>query len=221
MAFDPLRGPREILRVEVAGQQWLIERTADLETLWDEMDELDFSEDERLPYWAELWPASILLGEWLVSNKKMIAGKKCLDLGCGLGLTAIIASGLGASVTAFDYEFSPLFFAKGNAKANNVAQPLWLQMDWRDPALAPSSFDFIWGGDILYEKKFFDPLEKLFRHVLKPDGKIWMAEPRREVSAPVWARLESFGWKTALPLTAKAACCGADMTVNIREVTPN
>ncbi|WP_027177616.1 class I SAM-dependent methyltransferase [Maridesulfovibrio bastinii] len=219
MTFDPLQGSIEVLAVEVAGVSWKLERTSDLETLWNEIGENDFGEDERLPYWAELWPASVLLGEWLVARAEDLKGSKCLDLGCGLGLTAVIASGLGADVVAFDYEFAPLHFARRNAFKNNVPQPLWMQMDWREHALKPGSVDFIWGGDILYEKRFFDPLERLFRHALKPGGKIWMAEPRRDVSASVWGRLESLGWNTALPLTAKAACCGAEMTVNIREVT--
>lgn len=217
--YDPLQGPSEILRVDIAGKEWLLERTADLETLWNAMDDQDFGDDERLPYWAELWPASVLLGEWLFKRKDDLRGARCLDLGCGLGLTAVIAAGLGADVVAFDYEFAPLHFARKNAVANGVPQPLWLQMDWRNPAVLSGSFDYIWGGDILYEKRFFSPLEALFRSALKPGGKIWMAEPRRDVSASVWGRLESMGWKTHLPLTSKAACCGCEMTVNIREVT--
>ncbi|WP_320172467.1 methyltransferase domain-containing protein [Maridesulfovibrio sp.] len=209
---------REIIEVNTAGRVWKIERTADLETLWESIGEDDFGDDERLPYWAELWPASVLLGEWLYRNAGLIRGRRCLDLGCGLGLTAIIGQSLGAEVVAFDYEIEPLFFARGNSVLNSVRQPLWLQMDWRSPALADSSFDFIWGGDILYEKRFFDPLEKLFRRVLKPGGTIWMAEPVRDVSLPVWEQLESMGWNTALPLTEKAACCHAEMTVNIRKV---
>ncbi|CCO23859.1 class I SAM-dependent methyltransferase [Maridesulfovibrio hydrothermalis] len=218
--MDQILSDRDIIEVRTAGQLWKIERTADLETLWESIGEDEFGEDERLPYWAELWPASVLLGEWLYRNAELIKGAKCLDLGCGLGLTAIIGQSLGAEVVAFDYELAPLYFARNNAVANKTGQPLWLQMDWRDPSLAGNSFDFIWGGDILYEKRFFDPLEKLFRRVLKPGGTIWMAEPSRDVSVPVWARLESLGWKTSLLLTEKAACCNAEMTVNIREVVP-
>lgn len=212
--------PRETLRVNTAGRVWKIQRTADLEALWNSIGEDDFGADERLPYWAELWPASVLLGEWLYRNSAGIRGRRCLDLGCGLGLTAIIGQSLGADVVAFDYEIEPLYFARDNAVLNSSTQPLWLQMDWRDPALAEKSFDFVWGGDILYEKRFFDPLEKLFRRVLKPGGTIWMAEPVRDVSVPVWEKLESMGWKTSLPLTEKAACCHAEMTVNIREIVP-
>lgn len=218
--YDCFAAERETIEVKTAGRVWKIERTADLETLWDSIGEDEFGDDERLPYWAELWPASVLLGEWLYRNTEMIRGKRCLDLGCGLGLTAIIGQSLGADVVAFDYEYEPLVFARDNAVINSASQPLWLQMDWRFPALAGQSFDFIWGGDILYEKRFFDPLEKLFRQVLKPGGKIWMGEPVREVSGPVWDRLESMGWKTCLPLTEKAACCHTEMTVNIREVVP-
>jgi len=42
----------ERLKVHAAGRDWFLERTGDLEKLWDEMDQEDFGEDERLPYWA-------------------------------------------------------------------------------------------------------------------------------------------------------------------------
>ncbi|OEU65326.1 MAG: methyltransferase type 11 [Desulfovibrio sp. S3730MH75] len=218
--MDWVSGDREIIAVNTAGREWKIERTADLESLWNSIGEDDFGDDERLPYWAELWPASVLLGEWLYRNRELIKGKKCLDLGCGLGLTAVIGASLGADVVAFDYEFLPLHFARNNAELNETTQPLWLQMDWRDHALSEGSFDYIWGGDVFYEKRFFGPLERLFRQVLKPGGTIWMAEPVRDISTPVWEKLDSLGWKTSLPLTEKAACCNAEMTVNIREVVP-
>jgi len=63
---ENLSTDREVIEVKTAGRIWKIERTADLETLWDSIGEDDFGEDERLPYWAELWPASVLLGGMVI-----------------------------------------------------------------------------------------------------------------------------------------------------------
>ncbi|MDD4649751.1 MAG: hypothetical protein PHO79_07035, partial [Desulfoplanes sp.] len=82
--------------VDIAGQTWTLERVADLETLWDAMD--DDEGDEHIPYWVELWPASLTLATWIIEHKKKLQGKTCLDLGCGMGLTAIIAASIGARV---------------------------------------------------------------------------------------------------------------------------
>lgn len=195
-----------------------MEREYDLDVLWDDMEEDDFGDDERMPYWAELWPASLLLGEWLDHNRNLIAGRNCLELGCGMGLTAIIAAAAGARVTAMDYEFRAVRRARANADINSGPSPNWITMDWRAPALKPASFDFIWGADILYESRFHAPLTDLFRSLLAPGGVIWLGEPLRRVSAPVWKRLERRGFIVHKVLTEKAPFEQYKTTVNIWEV---
>lgn len=207
-------------RVEVAigGRTWLLDRAADMEALWDAMDDSDFGDDERLPYWAEVWPASVLLGRHILRNADRVAGRACLDLGCGLGLTGMVAAYVGAEVAAFDYEWSAVHFARHNATLNGVPQPLWIQMDWRWPAVRANAFDFMWGGDILYEKRFFAPLIRLFRHALAPGGKIWIGEPVRSVSRSVWDDLRSEGFEPKKLAVEKVSLCGQAPTVNLWEI---
>ncbi|MDR2893271.1 MAG: 50S ribosomal protein L11 methyltransferase [Deltaproteobacteria bacterium] len=190
------------LTVRAAGRDWELCRPADLESLWEALAAdtppalphgskgaggrepafvKAFEEDERLPYWVELWPASIALSDWLHSNSARIRGKRCLDLGCGLGLTAMVASACGALVLAMDYEKDALDFARLNAELNGVPQPLWTVMDWRAPAVRRASLDFIWGGDIMYERRFVTPVLDFLDYALAPDGVVWLAEPNRNV----------------------------------------
>lgn len=211
--------PGSRVEVEVEGRTWLLDRAADMEALWDAMDEDDLDDDERLPYWAEVWPASVLLGRHILRNAARLEGKACLDLGCGLGLTGIIASSIGAKVAAFDYEWPAVRFAHHNAELNGVEQPLWMLMDWREPAVKEGAFDFIWGGDVLYEKRFFEPLIQLFRHALAPGGKIWIGEPVRTVSRPVWDELRERGFVPEKLTVEKVALCGQEPTVNLWEIT--
>ena len=91
-----------------------------MESLWESMvPEKAWEEDERLPYWAELWPSSLALANWLFANRDSIAGKSCMDLGCGLGFTALCGASLGAFVIGADYEADAIALAKENAAANN------------------------------------------------------------------------------------------------------
>ncbi|QGY41639.1 methyltransferase domain-containing protein [Pseudodesulfovibrio cashew] len=221
MSTTRLTVPDPGSRVEVAvdGRVWLLDRAADMEALWDAMGDDDLDEDERLPYWAEVWPASVLLGRHILRNADRLKGCRCLDIGCGLGLTGMIAADAGAQVAAFDYEWPAVSFARHNAALNKVEQPLWLVMDWRYPALAEGVFDFIWGGDVLYEKRFFDPLIRLFRHALAPGGKIWIGEPVRTVSRPVWDELRAEGFAAEKLTVEKVALCGQNATVNLWEIT--
>src|SRR5688500_18369347 len=52
--------------------------------------------DERIPYWADLWPSAIGLCEHLVKSKIINPDITVHDMGCGLGLPGIIAGMLGA-----------------------------------------------------------------------------------------------------------------------------
>lgn len=214
----PLPGCGSRVRVAVGGRTWLLDREADMEALWERMGEGDLGEDERLPYWAEVWPASVLLGRHILRNAGTVRGRPCLDLGCGLGLTGIIASHAGARVVAFDYEWPAVRFARHNATLNTASQPLWMLMDWRQPAVKAGAFDFIWGGDVLYEKRFFDPLIRLFRHALAPGGRIWIGEPVRTVSRPVWDELRAEGFAPQKLAMEKVALCGQNATVNLWEI---
>ena len=187
--------------VAACGRDWSLRRPAALEELWDSLDEEEFGEDERLPYWVELWPASLALAELLFEEREYICGKRCLDLGCGLGLTAMVGTWLGAWVMAVDYEPEALLFARRNADANTIPQPLWTAMDWRRPALARGSIECVWGGDIMYERRFVSPVLAFLGHVLARGGKAWMAEPGRDVYDHFRAALVAGGWQSRLVRT--------------------
>ncbi len=149
-----------------------------------------FESDERLPYWTELWPSSIALSRWIYSQKERVAQKTCLDLGCGLGLTALVGHMCGAHIIAMDYEEDAVQFAHKNMRVNaekglfdntSAPPPLWTVMDWRAPAVKRGSLDLIWGGDIMYEKRFVQPVLRFIDYALDVHGKAWIAEPCRSV----------------------------------------
>ncbi|GAB6176425.1 methyltransferase domain-containing protein [Desulfobaculum senezii] len=216
-----VNGPRQRLEVTAAGRTWLIERTADLETLWESIGEDDFGQDERLPYWAELWPSSVVLANWLAQNRERIAGRVGVDMGCGLGLTALVGALYGARVLAFDYEYEPLVFAHGNAPLNGVSQPLWVQMDWRSAACAAGAADFIWAGDIIYEKRFIGAVTDFLDHTLAADGVAWIAEPGRAVAKPFERAVRELGWSFRRVVTETMQWEGHPVTVHILEITKN
>lgn len=181
------------LRVQAAGRTWSLARPADLESLWQEMDDIAPGAEDNIPYWVELWPATVALCGWLAGRD--LSGRTCLDLGCGLGLSALAASMRGAHVVGMDHQHEALCFAALNARENAAPSPLWICADWNRPALAAGVFDHIWGGDVFYEQRFFEPLEKLLLRCLKPDGRAWFADPERTVSRDVWSRFARRGWK--------------------------
>lgn len=168
-----------LVSAQVAGRTWHLRKPGNLDDLWEAM--AVNNPDERLPYWVELWPSSLVLAEWLFSRKDEIANKCCLDVGCGLGLTAMLGAWLGADMLAMDYEFDALEFCRHNSKINHVRQVTWLLMDWRKPAFSRACIWRAWAGDVMYEKRFIAPLLDFLSFVLAPTGKIWIAEPGRKI----------------------------------------
>jgi ETFB lysine methyltransferase len=224
----------DLIETQVLGQTWRLSRPADLESLWEAMCAASEGQpgtsclpglnggDERLPYWVELWPAAVLLARWLCGQAALVRGRVCLDVGCGLGLSSLVAASVGARVLAFDYEPEALAYARRNIALNRELlagrEPLFALMDWRTPALAPGSVDVLVGADILYERRFFEPVAALLDYALAPGGVAWLADPERAVSSGVWERLGELGWRVSTPLTDKVAQGGQNMTVHLREI---
>jgi predicted nicotinamide N-methyase len=143
---------------------------------------------------VELWPASLALAVWLKGNQERIGKRVCLDLGCGLGFTALVGALAGARVIAMDYEPAALAYARKNAIENAVPSPLWTVMDWRKPAVAPKSCEYIWGGDVMYENRFVTPVFDFIAYALAENGIAWIAEPERNVYELFKNTLFSRGW---------------------------
>jgi ETFB lysine methyltransferase len=186
-------GPCMPVAVSCGGRTWTLQRAGDLEELWESMTGEEFGDDERMPYWAELWPASLLLGKWVLAHSGELEGSLCLDLGCGLGLVSVIAASAGARVVAVDYEWPAVYCASQSMQANRV-RFFPVQMDWRAPAFKSGRFDLIVGGDILYEERFVEPVAGLLESALAPGGRAWFAGPERTPSKYAWERLPQLGF---------------------------
>ena len=115
------------------------------------IDEAAFEDDEFLPYWAELWPAAIALAEALPD----VAGLRVVELGCGLGVPALVAAARGAQVTATDWSTEAIELLRRNAEQNGLRLSAEVR-DWRDPW--SERFDLALAADVLYEQRNVAPV---------------------------------------------------------------
>lgn len=167
------------LQIQFAGKKWLLDHSRDIDQLWSQLNEYELA-DERIPYWAELWPSSLALARLLQAKKEEIWHQPCLDLGCGLGFTGLVGQFLGASVIGCDYTLRALQTARQHSKINSISLS-WVAMDWRDPAVKKGSIWRIWAADILYERRAMRPVLNFLQWSLSAGGKAWLAEPGRSV----------------------------------------
>jgi predicted nicotinamide N-methyase len=157
----------------------------------DLIDESDFDRDERLPYWAELWPSSRVLAEWLLVDPG--EGLDLLELGCGAGLVATCASLAGYAVTATDYYEEALQFAQVNAWRNLAAVPRVFELDWRALPKMRQSYDVIVASDVLYERPYGALVAQTIDAYLAPAGRALVADPGRVARDDFVAAVEALG----------------------------
>lgn len=180
--------------LKIAGQEFIIQRITNIDRLLDKIDEHTFKDDERLPYWAELWPSAVALSEYILTHQDDFNQKQILELGTGLGLCGIAATKAGADVLFSDYEQQALAMTTVNFKRNFNRIPAVSLMDWRDIP-EDRSFDVIIAADILYEHRWLEPVRHLLNKMVKPKGLALIAEPGRTVAATFFERLAGDGWR--------------------------
>ena len=148
----------------------------------DLISEADFAVDDRLPYWADVWPSSVVLATHVRAMDG--TGRTLLELGCGLGLVATAAAQAGFDVLATDYYHDALRFAELNV-ARNAGRPLRaMHLDWRDLPDDLPTFDVVVASDVLYELRYAELVADVVARTLKRDGEGWFADPGRIASGP-------------------------------------
>jgi len=147
-------------------------RTAD-----ELIDEEAFARDERLPFWADLWPASKALSRWLIDQPRL-AGR-VIELGCGMGLPSLVLHALGANITATDYEPDALACVQDNVKLNLLKEMPMRTLDWRDAMEDAEPFDLALGADLMYEQRNAIALADLLPRIIAPGGRFIVADPGR------------------------------------------
>lgn len=145
--------------------------------------EEDFVRDERLPYWADVWPSSIILAGKLMELEG--SGKTALELGCGVGLSTLAATSAGYDVLSTDYYEDALDVTRANVFRNLGTIARTRLVDWRRPPHDLGTFDLVFASDVLYEKEYAELLPELLRGLLAPSGVALIADPGR-VAAPVF-----------------------------------
>ena len=178
--------------LEVPGHRVRMTQVADAEALLADIEPVTFAEDERLPYWAELWPSAVALSHYLVRHLDL-RGRRVLELGCGLGLVSVVAALQGARVLCTDHEEAALTFARRNARGNACRGVRFRLVDWCRPALR-RRYDCILAADVVYEARSFTPLTVLLQRYLARGGMAVIAEPGRINAAPFFSRLKERGF---------------------------
>ncbi|MBM3633717.1 MAG: hypothetical protein FJW99_00235 [Actinobacteria bacterium] len=160
----------------------------------DLLDEDEFADDERLPYWAEVWPSGRVLCGVLAGMD--LTGRSVIELGAGIGTGAMVAAMRGAAALATDWYPAAVEFSRWNARNLGLAVDAEV-VDWRDPpagVLARAPFDLVVGADILYEARNGTALGVLIPALCGPASEVIIADPRRPDARAFVEGMQGAGW---------------------------
>ena len=157
------------------------------------LDEEAFEREQFMPYWADLWPSALALAD--VVARRPPAGKRVLELGCGIALPGIAAARGGGDVLLADWSPDAIAFARDNAERNGVTVRTAVQSwDRPEPLVVDGGWDLVLASDVLYEERNVLPLLAALETLVAPAGEVWLTDPRRR-HLPAFLELASETWR--------------------------
>jgi predicted nicotinamide N-methyase len=179
--------PEPLHILHTANFQWLLDNA-----VYD-------PEQNYMPYWAEIWPSSIVLADVVSRNQEALRGQWTLELGPGVGVPSVAALKAGAELAVADYDAGSLALTALNGLLQTGREPRTLRVNWRTPTreifkAAGEGFSVILASDVLYQRADARPLVELVEAILAPGGELWIAEPGREPAKKVIRALRWRGW---------------------------
>jgi predicted nicotinamide N-methyase len=181
------------------------------------IDKAAFNRDERMPYWADVWPASIALARSVHAMDGR--GRTFLELGCGSGLVAVSAAHAGFDVTASDYYDDALSFTRLNVSNNTSHHPKVMLLDWRELPNAIPAFDVVAGADVLYERMHGPVVARTIATTLAEGGRAVIADPGRVGAPAFFDSLRDVGLKHVGATVVTVPLHGRDNSIIVHEIS--
>lgn len=198
--------------IEAAGRRFELLKPRSPDEL---ISEEDFNRDERLPYWADVWPSALCLAERI---SELPPGGRLLELGCGVGYVGAVAAACGFDVVATDYYAEALEFTEVNLARNGLPRYATRLVDWRQFPDDLGEFDVVVAADVLYEKAYPALVAAAIDRTLRRNGLALVADPGRRGAAPFQDECRARGLSVRHSLQAPFHNGTVQHTVDLYEV---
>ncbi len=144
---------------------------------------------------GQVWPSGRVLAEAMSTFD--IAGKRILELGCGLGLSSLVLAHRRADVVASDHHPLAEPFLAYNAGLNDLPAVTYRDLPWAVPDATLGSFNLIIGSDILYERDHAAQIAAMMLRHASPDAELLITDPGRGNSAPFTRAMRAQGYSVS------------------------
>lgn len=175
-----LRVPHVSFSMPCAGAPFEFVRPADPESILDAMTDEEYEKDKLLPYWAEQWPASFALFNFMAAHSGTALPPSALvcELGCGLGIVSSVLVNREVRCVATDIALDACRFTRHNMLLHARGAHV-VCTDWRHVCFPPV-FDCVIASDIIYEQRWVEPVLRFLCSALRPAGIAYVADPCRQ-----------------------------------------
>ena len=144
------------------------------------------------PLFGVVWPSGEILAHLLMDFD--IAGKRILEIGCGIGLPSMLLNHRHADITATDYHPEAESFLNFNSDLNNEKLILFFLTDWKNVNCLMGKFDLIIGSDILYEQNHVELLSDFIQRHANTSCEVIVVDPGRRQHARFSKKMITLGF---------------------------
>jgi len=166
-------------------------------------DNQEFSDDDGVaeklgissatwPLFGIVWPSGEVLAH-LMSDYQ-IAGKRILEVGCGIALSSLVLNHRHADITATDYHPEAGNFLQENTELNDDEEIPFIRTGWGDEDSGLGEFDLIIGSDLLYERGHAEMLSDFIDDHAKPHCEVIIVDPGRAHHARFSKQMVGLGY---------------------------
>lgn len=140
------------------------------------------------PYWAQVWPAALAMGEFLLQHPHYIQNKTVLELAAGLGLPSLLAAPFAQQVTCTDYMKEAVLVASQSAQYNGLHNMQCQTLNWHHLP-AHLNADVLLLSDVNYEPPEFPILYDIIKNFVEAGTTVIISTPQRLMAKGFISRL--------------------------------
>ncbi len=144
------------------------------------------------PLFGVIWPSGQVLAHLMADHN--VAGKRILEVGCGIGLASLILNSRMADVTSTDYHPEAEHFLAENTKLNKDRDIPFVRTGWDEKISDLGIYDLIIGSDILYESEHAKILSEFIDQHARSRCEVIIVDPGRGQHARFSKMMTEFGF---------------------------
>lgn len=158
------------------------------------------------PLFGLVWPSTRILADTMQTED--IAGKRILEIGCGLALASLVIHRRHGDITASDCHPCAESFLIENLRLNGMSDLNYQTGNWGRDNPALGKFDLIIASDVLYERDQPDTLSAFIHLHSQNQVEVVIVDPDRGNRNAFCRKMQTLGYTIHMSPAARTQSSG-------------